>query len=139
MFAFLLLWAAVSTPLDTQSRVRQIEERLLAPCCYSETVALHISEAATEMRTEIADFVAEGRTEAEILEHYKQKYGTRVLAEPDGAKGRWLNAIPVLASVTSAVLLGLLIYRAAQRGRKRRAALAAAGPPVKLPDIDDFD
>ena len=39
-------------------RVRSLEERFIAPCCWSEPVSVHRSPLAGEMRSEIARMVA---------------------------------------------------------------------------------
>jgi len=45
-----------------QARVERLEHAVLAPCCYTEPVAIHQSEIAVKMRLEIAKWVAaEGR------------------------------------------------------------------------------
>ncbi|HVP11578.1 MAG TPA: hypothetical protein VMV94_10370, partial [Phycisphaerae bacterium] len=36
-----------------KDQVRRIQERLMAPCCWQQTVAVHDSDIAKQMRTEI--------------------------------------------------------------------------------------
>lgn len=96
-FGSVLVASAAEAPAD--QRIRLLEESLLAPCCWRESVAVHQSPVAAEMRREIARFVQEGRSDREILDYYMQRYGKRVLREPEGPLRGWLYVIPVAASI----------------------------------------
>lgn len=107
LLAAVSLWPAASVamaqPAANEERVKKLEESLLAPCCWSEPVSVHRSETALQMRAEIASFVVQGKSDREIIDHYKKIHGARVLIEPEGAARWWVYVIPILASV-----LGLL-------------------------------
>lgn len=113
MVKFCLFFAAAMTlngaALSGAERIQKLEQALLAPCCYAEPVARHNSEAAAKMRAEIAAWVGEGKSDAEIVDVYKQRYGLRVLAEPDGARFWWLSLIPWLAFAAGIVVVVLVI------------------------------
>lgn len=81
--ALSLLCGAAPTA-DQRERIHKLENSLIAPCCYSELVSRHNSEVAAKMRLEIAAWVTEGKSDREILDTYKELYGLRVLAEPEG-------------------------------------------------------
>ena len=81
---------------EFQPRQEKLEKSLLAPCCWSEPIATHRSEVALEMRAEIARFLGEGKSDREILDYYKARYGERILVEPEGAKWWWMHVVPVL-------------------------------------------
>jgi cytochrome c-type biogenesis protein CcmH/NrfF len=126
--AALLLWllpllGAVPAGESRQARIKRLQNALLAPCCYSEPVAKHQSDVARKMRAEIAESVAQGRSDRQILDAYKERYGARVLIEPEGAQRWWVYTIPVLA-----VLAGLTLTAALLR-KWRANAIAAAGNP----------
>ena len=53
-----------------QERIHQLQDSMLAPCCWAESVAVHRSEPAMQMRLEIKKFVLEGKTDREILDYY---------------------------------------------------------------------
>lgn len=101
-----LLLAAVVWA-QAPDRARALQEKLIAPCCWSESVAAHRSEVAAEMRAEIARMVQEGRSDREILDFYKAKYGTRILMEPEGQLRVWAYTIPAAAAVLG---LGLVVW-----------------------------
>lgn len=109
LVAGLLLAAALWG--QASSRIRALQEKLIAPCCWSESVAMHRSEVAAEMRAEIARMVNEGRSDREILDFYKAKYGTRILMEPEGGLRVWAYTIPIVVSVLGLGLVVLLIRR----------------------------
>jgi len=104
----------------------------MAPCCWQESVAIHRSEIAGEMRAEIARMVAGGRSEDQIVDFYVARYGERILREPRGSKRWWLTLVP-LASIALATS-GLVFFLRRQQNQPALAADAADLPP--LPDVD---
>lgn len=102
---------------QSKERIRSLQEKLIAPCCWSESVASHRSEIAAEMRAEIARMVAEGKSDREILDYYKAKYGPRILMEPEGELRIWAYTIPVVAGVAGLILVVWLIRRMLTPGK----------------------
>jgi cytochrome c-type biogenesis protein CcmH len=94
-----------------QKRIERLEASLLAPCCWAEPVSRHRSDVALEMRADIAKFVAEGRSDREILDFYKQKYGSRILVEPEGARWWWMHVVPIAVLVLGLAAVLLLLRR----------------------------
>ena len=113
IFAILSLAVALSaqTGGDRQARVLKLESSLLAPCCWAEPVSTHRSEVALQMRQEIAGFVNEGKTDQEVLDFYKQKYGLRILVEPEGALWWWMHVVPFVVLGIGAVVVVFLMKR----------------------------
>jgi cytochrome c-type biogenesis protein CcmH/NrfF len=111
-----ILWAAVAcaqaagpaspNPVQ-QQRIHRLTESLMAPCCWAEPVSVHRSEISLQMRMEIEKFVIQGKTNREILDHYKSIYGARILVEPEGAFRLWAYLIPTLAAMVG---LGLVLF-----------------------------
>ena len=60
------------TPEQQRDRIGRLENAVLAPCCYRETVARHRSEVALKMRGEIEQWVREGKTESRDPEHLQE-------------------------------------------------------------------
>jgi cytochrome c-type biogenesis protein CcmH len=110
LLAMLLL--NVTSLSDTQkSEIRQVEERLLAPCCYTQSIAVHGSEIAGQMRAQVTEMVVHGRTENEIVDYYRGLYGDRVLVVPDGATGEILFSLPVIIAVFGCFVLVLRVRK----------------------------
>ena len=106
----------------------------MAPCCWSESVAQHRSEAALEMKRDIDRLIAQGKGDSEIIAVFTAKYGQRILVEPEGGTGAWLTAIPVVVVVLGVLFTALIIRRLRRPAVK---AAPAGTPPIELPD--DFD
>lgn len=96
---------------QAKDRIRSLQEKLVAPCCWSESVASHRSEIAAEMRAEISRMVSEGKSDREILDYYKAKYGARILMEPEGQLRVWAYTIPVAASIAGLAFVIWIIRR----------------------------
>ncbi len=106
---------------------RDIEDNLIAPCCWSTPVSQHYSPAADEIRREVRAMLAEGKSRDEILSHYVAQYGERILAAPR-AEGFNILAyvLPWAALVLGAGLLIILI--------KKLRSPAPVASPAKVPD-----
>jgi cytochrome c-type biogenesis protein CcmH len=99
---------------DTEARHRGnellVEEHLLAPCCWNQTLDIHESPVARELRAEIHRRVESGESAASIEDDFAVRYGERVRAIPRGHDPRswvvWLvgGAMVVAAGALLAAL-----------------------------------
>ncbi len=119
-FAASLLLAVGLTP-EQQARLAKFEDSLLAPCCYQERVATHASDTAKAMRAELAQMVAQGKPDRGILDHYKQRYGARVLIEPEEAQWWIVNVVPTAVALIALALVGRLARKWLRAGRPTNA------------------
>lgn len=137
-----LALAATPAALTPQqdAEIRRVEDRLLAPCCYSQSVADHMSPVAEQMRQEITEMVAAGESEPAIINHYKTMYGERILIIPSGGTGRVLFALPAAGVVLGSAML-FLFLRNAVKPRSNANVPAAAAMPGRLADTprDEID
>ena len=62
-----------------------VEEQLIAPCCWRAPLSQHYSGTAERMKEDLRQMLANGRTQEEILDHYKAMYGERILSSPPNA------------------------------------------------------
>jgi len=105
--------ARLSTARDGQEALqRELGYEIMAPCCYGSPVGDHDSEAARQVKAQIARLLAEGRTKGEILDLFVAKYGERILARPR-ARGFNLLAyiMPPLILLAGGLLLVYFISR----------------------------
>lgn len=128
-------WAAgqASSLTPTQEALAvDLESKLIAPCCWVQTVDQHQSEAADQVKAQIRMLVAQGKGENEILDTFVAQYGDKILASP---RARGFNAIvyvlPLLVFLVAASAVTVL----AMRWRRRPAPVAPSvtatpGPPV---------
>jgi len=101
--------AAPEAAPSEAARINKLDNSLLAPCCFGEPVSRHMSDVAIQMRKEIAERVAAGESDREILDHYKELYGEEILVEPEGTKRVVLYTLPVMVLfVGFAVVLAFL-------------------------------
>jgi cytochrome c-type biogenesis protein CcmH len=106
-----LILAAAAWGQDPSERERTLQQKLVAVCCWNESIAFHRSDTALEMRLELRRLIDDGRTDAEILAWFKTKYTERVLMEPEGAKSALAYALPVVAVVIGLGVVVLLLRR----------------------------
>ncbi|MGA8036332.1 MAG: cytochrome c-type biogenesis protein CcmH [Candidatus Acidiferrales bacterium] len=120
----LVLHPAPEPPLTTvQTRqIRDVEAKLLAPCCYTQSIALHESDVAVDMRHEVVAMVVDGKTEQQIIDHYEEMYGDRILILPGGLRAQMLFRLPLLALVVGAFAVILFL----------RNALATRDPAINV-------
>jgi cytochrome c-type biogenesis protein CcmH len=117
---------------DSTARIGRIETSMYAPCCYQEAVKTHRSEVALQMKTEIARMVAEGKSDEQIFSVYKQRYGQRIMMEPEGQAAHVAVLVPVAFGILGLLVLTYLI-------RRWRAAPPAVTPAGNLHDFDIDD
>jgi len=122
-----LLWAVASFGAENRQaaeKEREIEDNLIAPCCWSQPVSQHYSDVAEQIRQEVHAMVAAGKSRDEILDYYVAKYGERILATPR-AKGfnMLVYVLPWAALILGGWLLILLIKRL-------RSPAPAPSPPL---------
>ena len=124
--AVAMLLATAAAPLTPQqaATVRSCEHKLMAPCCYSQTIDVHMSDVAETMREEVTQMAAAGESEQQILDHYKSIYGEQILVVPDGVAGQFAFNTPVAVFLVSCAALFFLL---------RKFRRAAPPPAVPLP------
>jgi len=122
--------AAQSLTASQAALVRDIENNLIAPCCWIQPISEHPSEISDIMRMEVREMVAEGKSRDEILDFYVARYGERILAAP---RARGINVLAYAAPFAALILGGggLFLFRG-----KKRARAPEAAAPLPLPQND---
>ena len=115
LFAILMMASTLGPTPEQDKRIKKLEDTLMAPCCYSQTIRLHMSAEAEQMREEVTSMVMAGRSEQEVIRYYKAKYGETILVVPDGTAGTITYAVPVLAFLLGSSLLTFLLKRSIDR------------------------
>ena len=112
VLALIVLYGMIAGAAHKPDRARALASRLRCPVCQAESVADSPSQTAQEMNRLIADQVREGRSDAEILAFFRQRYGNWILLDPP-ARGAalWLWVLPAAALVTGVAVV------ASRRGR----------------------
>jgi cytochrome c-type biogenesis protein CcmH len=136
--------AGGSTQADDEART--IEDNLIAPCCWSQSVSHHQSAAAEEIRKGVREMLAAGKSREEILDHFVSIYGERILATP---RARGFNVLvyilPWVALILGAWLLAAVVRKlraprldAPQEGTPLPQARYAAVVEKELRDLEEF-
>ena len=113
-----------------------LEGRLLAPCCWNQTLDMHGSPAANELRREIRRRLQAGETSATIETDIVSRYGERIRAVPPTSplKGTAVLLILLMAGAGVGAVFLLL------RWRRRAATLALeAAHQKKKTERDEYD
>jgi len=119
---------------DVEAKAHQLEQRLVAPCCWTQTLDVHESELVTQLRQEIRTRLRAGERPPSIEDAMAQRFGERVRAMPRGK-----SPMLVFAQGTSVLLalgLGLMIALAVSW---RRRALQRGEVLVQAGAVDAYD
>ena len=114
--------AALSS--EQESLARSIEGKIIAPCCWTQTVADHDSEAADQIKSEIRTLIAQDLDEDEIINHYVDRYGETILASP---RARGFNLLAYVLPFAGMLLVGIAATAWLLR---RRSPTASSGSPA---------
>ena len=90
-----------TTPTDDE--VNKIAKQLYCPVCESTPLDVCPTEACRQWRDVIRTMLSEGRSEAEIKQHFVEQYGVRVLNEPPNRLVSYL--VPGIAILLGAFML----------------------------------
>lgn len=121
--------AGVPSESGAGARVRRIAEKLRCPVCEGLSVWASDSEAAWDMKQEIAQLVAGAQSDGEILDWYVARYGAWILMAPP-ARGFYVIVwlMPMVALGAGAGWLW-----AWRRARARRPLAQPPTQPAGLP------
>ncbi|MCH7521617.1 MAG: cytochrome c-type biogenesis protein CcmH [Candidatus Marinimicrobia bacterium] len=100
-----VLWA--QGPKDALQR--ELEYEIMAPCCYGSPVGDHDSDAAKQVKAQIGQLIAEGKSREEIMDMYVAIYGERILASP---RAQGFNIMAYVMPPLFLLLGGLLLVYA---------------------------
>lgn len=100
---------------EVSARERALQDRFVAACCWNESIAHHRSPTAMEQRLELSRMIQAGRTDREIIDAFKAKYGARVLIEPEGSLSFTAYALPAVAGLLGLALVVWILQRWARR------------------------
>jgi len=125
----LMFFAVIAGAQDIEEKALELEGKIIAPCCWSQPVSQHYSQAADEIRVEVRRMLAEGKTSQQILDHYVSMYGQRILASPPARGFNILAYVLPYFSLGLGVAVVMLILKKL-RSRTPAAAPAAAQSAV---------
>jgi cytochrome c-type biogenesis protein CcmH len=133
LFAVMLAWAGGALAIDTerafddpalQARYEDITRELRCLVCQNETIADSNATLAGDLRREVREMIAEGKTDDQIRDFMIARYGDFVLYRPRMTRMNFLLwAAPVLL-----LLVGAFAVVRVVRRRAAEADLEPEGP-----------
>ena len=119
----LLAGANAQAAQDLQDRELALAGQLRCVVCQNQTVAESRAPMAEDMRREIRNQLEEGRSDAEVVAFFEQRYGAFVRYNPPWKPSTWLLWCgPFVAALGGLVLL----RRTLRRGRPENTPLTPA-------------
>ena len=103
-----------TTPGPAPDRSQDLAERLRCPVCTSVSVAESPSESAGAMQELIDEQIAAGRTDAEIEDYFRARYGDWVVIDPPLTG----NTLMLWVLAGGALLVGAAIVLSRVAGRR---------------------
>ena len=67
---------------NTEQTAKQLEQALIAPCCWRQPLDIHQSGTVDNMKTEIRLLLKEGQTSEQIMSYYIERYGEQIRSTP---------------------------------------------------------
>ena len=113
-------------PLDAagQARLRALSEELRCLVCQNQTLADSHADLAIDLRNQVQELIAAGKTNAEIKQYLVERYGDFVLYKPP-VQG---NTVLLWGGPFALLATGALVWSVIQR-RSRRGPNGLARPP----------
>lgn len=122
--------ASFRTEAGNEAAVRAISARLRCPVCQSENILDSQSGTAREMVEIVREQLAQGRSEAEIVAYFRERYGDYVMLSPPASGfGALVWATPLLLFLAGGGAYLALLRRNA-RAFSGKAGEAAGRAPL---------
>lgn len=126
--------AQESTPTDNE--VNAIAKDLFCPVCENTPLDVCPTDACKEWREEIRAMLADGKTEAEIKQHFVDYYGARVLSEPPRSGFNWLVYVVPPMVIVAGIFVLFRAFRAWSQPSESEVE-AGMGEEDALPPSDE--
>jgi len=111
------LYPSEPLPPQLEERAQRLMKMIRCPVCESQSVADSTSFLANEIRDRIRTFLSQGKSDGEILNYFRERYGDEILLLPQGNTGRLFLWIPAIF-----FLLGLGVVALYLASLQRRTA-----------------
>jgi cytochrome c-type biogenesis protein CcmH len=93
-----------------------LEGKILAPCCWNQTIDIHGSEPSMALRREIRKRLRAGESEDAILASMVERYGAKILAVPEDSPLKGVAALMALGMGGPGFLAFAMLRRWRARG-----------------------
>jgi cytochrome c-type biogenesis protein CcmH len=93
-----------------------LEGKILAPCCWNQTIDIHGSEPSMALRREIRKRLRAGESEEAITASLVERYGAKILAVPPGSPLKSVAAVMAIGMGGAGILAFAMLKRWRTRG-----------------------
>lgn len=115
---------------ELQRRYDQLVNELRCLVCQNNSIADSNATLATDLRREVRELIAAGRSDAEIRTYMTDRYGDFVLYRPPVAPRTWLLwAAPALLLIGGLATAGVIVARRARTARNDPSTLDQDADP----------
>ena len=130
-----MLVGSVSAQEADPDEVNRIAKQMNCPTCIGVNLADCNTQTCAQWRGQIADLVAQGYSDQEVLDYFVNQHGVQVLLEPP-KKGSTLLlwVLPVLAILIGG---GWLFYTMQRWNQAKLAPAEATTAPHPSPEVTD--
>lgn len=112
---------------------RELLGRLVAPCCWNQTLDIHGGAAPDRLRAEIRARLHAGESAEAIEADFVKRYGPEVKAQSNSSGLAWTSIVVVGLAIIAALFLILTARRWLRSGRR------AAAAPITKDQPDAWD
>lgn len=113
--------------LVSDNDVNRVAKKLYCPVCPNTPLDVCETKACKDWRAQIREQIASGWTDQQVMDYFVQRYGERVLAEPErGGFTSLVWVLPVLVAGLGLVLVALVL----RSWRASRKVQPASGQPT---------
>lgn len=113
----------------TQDEVNRVAAKLYCPVCENEPLDVCQTAACVQWKAQITQYIAEGKSDEEIVQLFVDEFGLKVLGEPP-AEGLtillWIG--PIVAVLIGGAVALWLIRNMSRRGATAHARAASTAP-----------
>lgn len=130
-------WISCALAIDTtqlpdpalQARYEALTHELRCMQCQNQSIADSPVSLAADLRREVAEQLAAGRSDDDVREYMAARYGDFILFRPRmSARTAWLWSLPGLLLIGGAIVAWRIV--------RQRAALAANDPDFNGDELD---
>lgn len=129
--------AAPAVPSEPAPGERELLKRLVAPCCWNQTLDSHQGAAPDGFRAEIRSRLYAGETPAQIEADFVVRYGERVRAASHSRPLGWAAVIAGVAVIGAGAALVRMVLRWGKKSPALPEASGAKGEATKPDALDE--
>jgi cytochrome c-type biogenesis protein CcmH len=114
-----------------EREAKEIENLLIAPCCWRQPVSDHYSPAADKVRVDVREKLEAGMGRQEIVQAYVAQYGNRILSRPPAQGFNYMAYIMPFVFLVAGAAVALVVIRRLRPGQPQ--AEQAPPPRTEIP------